>query len=204
MGSLWSVLESIFRDASNAPAGTEARTAAMLRGACQYLEAGHAQHVQEIISVSRSQVRLCTHAPAMKLSTACKQPTLDPRSQADLGGTPSRKAQVHAFLRLREKDSGSLDLDMPGGFDTTGHRVFFCLRSGFYQEAVEVCRALLSGAAEGAGTCWTADRLSLHCPGSEAGQGCAHSPGQQGLCPVPAGLGPAQWAAAPACQSSAG
>ena len=49
---------------------------------------------------------------------------------------------MHAFLRLREKDSGPLDLDTPGGFDTTWHRVFFCLRSGFYQEAMEVGRAL--------------------------------------------------------------
>ena len=120
MGSLWSVLESIFREASNAPAGTEAHTAAMLRGACKYLEAGHAQHLQEIISVSRSQVRLCTHAPAMKLSTACKQPTLDPRSQANLGGTPSRKAQVHAFVRLREQELGPWTLIRRAGLTPPG------------------------------------------------------------------------------------
>ena len=72
MGSLWSVLESIFREVSDTPAGSKARTAAMLRGACKYLEAGHVQYIQRIISVNRTQVRLCTHAPAVKLSTACK------------------------------------------------------------------------------------------------------------------------------------
>lgn len=51
---------------------------------------------------------------------------------------PSRKGQVCAFLRLKEKDVGPLDFDAPGGLDTTWHRVFFCLRSGFQAEALEV------------------------------------------------------------------
>ena len=58
--------------------------------------------------------------------------------QANLGGAPSRKAEIYAFLRLRQKDAAPLDFDSPSGLDTTWQRIFFCLRSGYYQEAVEV------------------------------------------------------------------
>ncbi len=59
-------------------------------------------------------------------------------AQASLGGAPTRQSQVQAFLRVREKDAGPLDFDLPGGADTTWHRIYLCLRSGFHKEAVEV------------------------------------------------------------------
>jgi len=62
--------------------------------------------------------------------------------QAHLGGTPSRKGQVQAYLRLREHDQGPLDFDTPGGVDTTWHRIYLCLRSAFYLEAIEVLHFL--------------------------------------------------------------
>lgn len=58
--------------------------------------------------------------------------------QASLGGSLTRQGQIQAFLRIREKDAGPLDFDSPGGVDTTWHRIYLCLRSGFYKEAVEV------------------------------------------------------------------
>lgn len=58
--------------------------------------------------------------------------------QANLGGNPSRKARIQAYLRMREKDAGPLDFDTPGGLDTTWHRIFFCLRSAYTKEALEV------------------------------------------------------------------
>ena len=63
--------------------------------------------------------------------------------QAHLGGVPSRKGQVQAYLRLREHDLGPLDFDTPGGIDTTWHRIYLCLRSAFYPEAIEVRSLLL-------------------------------------------------------------
>ena len=58
--------------------------------------------------------------------------------QAALGGAPTRLGEVKAFLRLRERDT-ALDFDTPGGgADTSWQRVFLCLRSGFYSEAVQV------------------------------------------------------------------
>ena len=64
--------------------------------------------------------------------------------QANLGGNPSRKAQVQAYLRMREKDAGPLDFDNPGGLETTWHRIFLCLRSAYKQEALEVCSQICS------------------------------------------------------------
>ena len=43
-----------------------------------------------------------------------------------------------AFLRVKEKDRGPLDFDVPGGGDTTWQRVYLCLRSGYDAEAIEV------------------------------------------------------------------
>lgn len=58
--------------------------------------------------------------------------------QANLGGNPSKKGQIQAYLRMREKDAGPLDYDAPGGVDTTWHRIFLSLRSAYKQEALEV------------------------------------------------------------------
>lgn len=58
--------------------------------------------------------------------------------QANLGGSPTRLDWTKAFLRVREKDRGPLDFDVPGGAETTWQRVYICLRSGFDTEALEV------------------------------------------------------------------
>ena len=61
--------------------------------------------------------------------------------QARLGGEPSRMAQIQAFLRLRMADAGPLDFDTPGGggTDTTWPTIFYCLRCGYHDEALQVC-----------------------------------------------------------------
>ena len=58
--------------------------------------------------------------------------------QAHLGGVPSHKGQIQAFMRLGEKGGVPFDFDAPGGQDTTWQRVFLCLRSGYFTEACEV------------------------------------------------------------------
>lgn len=58
--------------------------------------------------------------------------------QANLGGSPTRLDWTKAFLRVKEKDRGPLDFDVPGGADTTWQRVYLCLRSGYDTEAIEV------------------------------------------------------------------
>ena len=72
-------------------------------------------------------------------------------SQAALGGDPSRVGQVQAFLRIVDRDLGTvLDFDQPGGADTSWQRIYYCLRSGYNDEALHVrggfpalCRACL-------------------------------------------------------------
>ena len=54
---------------------------------------------------------------------------------------------MQAFLRVREKDAGPLDFDAPGGADTLWQRIYLCLRSGFYAEAIEVRNARVPAAA---------------------------------------------------------
>ena len=58
--------------------------------------------------------------------------------QAQLGGSPSKQAQLRAYLRVKLAGKGPLDFDAPGGLDTSWQRIFLCLRCGFHQEALQV------------------------------------------------------------------
>ena len=58
--------------------------------------------------------------------------------QAALGGVPTRLGQVQAFLRVLNRDCGPLDFDQAGAVDTCWQRLYFCLRSGFHEEALQV------------------------------------------------------------------
>ena len=60
------------------------------------------------------------------------------RLQAALGGSPARAGQVQAFLRVLDRDCGPLDFDQAGAVDTCWQRLYFCLRSGFVTEALQV------------------------------------------------------------------
>jgi hypothetical protein len=59
MRTCWQLLCSIAREAAahGAGQGTAGATAAMLKGAQQYLEQGHAAHMQRVIQADRAQVR---------------------------------------------------------------------------------------------------------------------------------------------------
>ena len=57
--------------------------------------------------------------------------------QASLGGSPSRQAQLRAYLRVKLADKGPLDFDAPGGLDTSWRRIFLALRCGFHDEAIQ-------------------------------------------------------------------
>jgi hypothetical protein len=55
-----------------------------------------------------------------------------------MGGDPSRLGQVQAFLRVVDRDLGTaLDFDQPGGADTSWQRIYYCLRSGYHDEALQ-------------------------------------------------------------------
>ncbi len=76
--------------------------------------------------------------------------------QAALGGDPSRVGQIQAFLRIVDRDLGTmLDFDQPGGADTSWQRIYYCLRSGYNDEALQV-----RGSRAGFCARWPSDNLN--------------------------------------------
>ena len=57
MQRCWDLLGAVVGPAANIPGSRTAdKVAAMVEGACRYLEQGHVQHVQGVIQASRIQV----------------------------------------------------------------------------------------------------------------------------------------------------
>ncbi|PNX64158.1 ATP-dependent DNA helicase 2 subunit ku70-like protein, partial [Trifolium pratense] len=59
---------------------------------------------------------------------------------ASLGGGVGNLQRIRAFLRIRLRDYGVLDFDAGDArrqppVDTTWQQIYFCLRSGYYDEA---------------------------------------------------------------------
>ncbi|KAG5515560.1 hypothetical protein RHGRI_036566 [Rhododendron griersonianum] len=61
-------------------------------------------------------------------------------AQAALGGAVGNLQRIHAFLRVRLRDYGVLDFDAcrQPPVDTTWQQIYFCLRTGYYDEARKV------------------------------------------------------------------
>ncbi|KAF3945284.1 hypothetical protein CMV_028326 [Castanea mollissima] len=64
-------------------------------------------------------------------------------AQAALGGVVGNLERVRAFLRIRLRDYGVLDFDAGDArrqppVDTTWQQIYFCLRTGYYDEARKV------------------------------------------------------------------
>ena len=187
MQRCWQLLVAVAAAVLDMPASQHgARKAALLRGARQYLERGHAAYMQTIIQSHRSeacppitspvnqQSRLCistaNHERAIHgvhalqlirfglallgsadelldrretraINTQVVVPAAQMSSharQAAMGGDPSRLGQVQAFLRVVDRDLGTaLDFDQPGGTDTSWQRIYYCLRSGYHDEALQ-------------------------------------------------------------------
>ncbi|KAL2591041.1 hypothetical protein AAZV13_13G321600 [Glycine max] len=66
--------------------------------------------------------------------------------QAALGGGVGNLQRIRAFLRIRLRDYGVLDFDAGDArrqppVDTTWQQIYFCLRSGYYDEARNVAQS---------------------------------------------------------------
>ncbi|KAK4432109.1 Nuclear pore complex protein A [Sesamum alatum] len=91
----------------------------LVMGARRHLEWGHEKYVMDMIQ---------SH-PA----------------QAALGGAVGNLQRIRAFLRIRLRDYGVLDFDAGDvrrqpPVDTTWQQIYFCLRTGYYDDAREVAR----------------------------------------------------------------
>mmetsp|Transcript_31486 Transcript_31486/g.59180 ORF Transcript_31486/g.59180 Transcript_31486/m.59180 type:complete len:867 (-) Transcript_31486:321-2921(-) len=114
VGSLWLLLSSMLANES----GGEATPGSLVRGARKHLEAGHAAYMLDVIR---------KHAQV-----------------ARLGGETSPLARVRAFLRVHLQGQGPLDFDAEGSagaINTTWRQVYYCIRSGYLQEALQVVDA---------------------------------------------------------------
>ncbi|KAK6127390.1 hypothetical protein DH2020_038872 [Rehmannia glutinosa] len=91
----------------------------LVMGARRHLEWGHEKYVMDMIQ---------SH-PA----------------QAALGGAVGNLQRIRAFLRMRLRDYGVLDFDASDvrrqpPVDTTWQQIYFCLRTGYYDDALGVAR----------------------------------------------------------------
>ena len=127
VAATWSLLRDILsvahakglKPGSCSPA---AFAGALVAGARQHLQAGFAAHVR--VTVARH------------------------RAAAPRGGDPDRLREVQAYLALRLRDRGALDLQQVGGHDTSWAQVYHALRAGYDDVALRAAeRATDPGAS---------------------------------------------------------
>ncbi|KAM7505408.1 hypothetical protein LguiB_004312 [Lonicera macranthoides] len=113
MQKIWHLLQTLVGEDS-AVQRNVSRKMSLVIGARRHLEWGHEKYVIETIQ---------SH-PA----------------QAALGGAVGNLQRIRAFLRIRLRDYGVLDFDAGDArrqppIDTTWQQIYFCLRTGYYDEA---------------------------------------------------------------------
>ncbi|KAK7335976.1 hypothetical protein VNO80_28150 [Phaseolus coccineus] len=112
MRKIWHLVQMLMGEDS-APQRVSKRMSLII-GARRHLEWGHEKYIMDTIQ---------SH-PA----------------QAALGGGVGNLQRIRAFLRIRLRDYGVLDFDAGDArrqppVDTTWQQIYFCLRSGYYDEA---------------------------------------------------------------------
>ncbi|XP_065865847.1 nuclear pore complex protein NUP93A-like [Euphorbia lathyris] len=113
MQKIWHLVQTLMGENSTNQRGFS-RKMSLIIGARRHLEWGHEKYIMDTIQ---------SH-PA----------------QAALGGAVGNLQKVRAFLRIRLRDYGVLDFDAGDTrrqppVDTTWQQIYFCLRTGYYDEA---------------------------------------------------------------------
>ncbi|CAF2048209.1 unnamed protein product [Brassica rapa] len=116
---LWQLIQAMTGEDSAVHKGVSKRMSLVI-GARRHLECGHQKHIMDTIQ---------------------SHPT-----QAALGGSVGNLQRIRAFLRIRLRDYGMLDFDSGDArrqppVDTTWQQIYFCLRSGYYEEAREIAQS---------------------------------------------------------------
>ncbi|KAL9674528.1 hypothetical protein QQ045_030800 [Rhodiola kirilowii] len=116
MQKIWHLVQALLGEDSIIPRGVSKQFSLVI-GARHHLELGHEKYIMDTI-----------HG----------HPT-----QAALGGIVGNLQKVRAFLRIRLRDYGVLDFDAGDvrrqpPLDTTWQQMYFCLRTGYYDEAKQV------------------------------------------------------------------
>ncbi|KAF2321498.1 hypothetical protein GH714_000142 [Hevea brasiliensis] len=124
MQKIWHLVQTLMGENSTIHQNLS-RKMSLVIGARRHLEWGHEKYIMDTIQ---------SH-PA----------------QAALGGAVGNLQRIRAFLRIRLRDYGVLDFDAGDTrrqppVDTTWQQIYFCLRTGYYDEARNV--ALTSRASQ--------------------------------------------------------
>lgn len=119
MQKIWHLVQALVGEDLNTQQNVSKRMS-LVNGARRHLEWGHSKHVIETIQ---------------------NHPV-----QAALGGSVGNLQRVRAFLRIRLRDHGVLDFDAVDArrqppLDTTWQQTYYCLRSGYYDEARGVAQS---------------------------------------------------------------
>lgn len=119
MQKIWHLIQALvgegFKIQKNIP-----RKMSLVIGARHHLEWGHEKYIIDTIQ---------SH-PA----------------QAALGGAVGNLQKIRAFLRVRLRDHGVLDFDAGDArrqppVDTTWQQIYYCLRTGYYEEARDIAQS---------------------------------------------------------------
>ncbi|KAK2425410.1 nuclear pore complex protein NUP93A [Trifolium repens] len=115
MRKIWHLVQMLMDD--NSTLRHVSKKMSLIIGARRHLEWGHEKYIMDTIH----------NHPA----------------QASLGGGVGNLQRIRAFLRIRLRDYGVLDFDAGDArrqppVDTTWQQIYFCLRSGYYDEARNV------------------------------------------------------------------
>ncbi|KAL5741130.1 hypothetical protein ACOSP7_027862 [Xanthoceras sorbifolium] len=116
MQKIWHLLQTLMGEDITLERSVS-RKMSLVIGARRHLECGHEKYIKDTIQ---------SH-PA----------------QAALGGSVGNLQRIRAFLRIRLRDYGVLDFDAGDArrqppVDTTWQQIYFCLRTGYYDEARNV------------------------------------------------------------------
>ncbi|GMI65874.1 hypothetical protein like AT2G41620 [Hibiscus trionum] len=116
MRKMWHLIQTLMGEDSTIQRSVS-RKMSLVIGARRHLEWGHEKYIMDTLQ---------SH-PA----------------QAALGGAVGNLHRVRAFLRIRLRDYGILDFDAGDAqrqppVDTTWQQIYFCLRSGYYDEARQI------------------------------------------------------------------
>ncbi|KAJ4706376.1 Nuclear pore protein [Melia azedarach] len=116
MQKIWHLLQTMMGEDATLQRNVS-RKMPLVIGARRHLELGHEKYIMDTIQ---------SHP-----------------SQAALGGVVGNLQRVRAFLRIRLRDYGVLDFDAGDArrqppVDTTWQQIYFCLRTGYYEEARNV------------------------------------------------------------------
>ncbi|KAK9128828.1 hypothetical protein Syun_017625 [Stephania yunnanensis] len=113
MQKIWHLIQTLISE-NSAVQQNVSRKMSLVIGARRHLEWGHEKYIMDTIQ---------------------SHPV-----QAALGGAVGNLQKVRAFLRIRLRDYGVLDFDAGDTrrqppMDTTWQQIYFCLRTGYYDEA---------------------------------------------------------------------